>query len=45
MDDPSLYVIDQKLVPRVGGVIPDRINPYEDCNGADLGQAWTKYNL
>ena len=35
-DDPSLYVIDMKLVPRTPeGLIQDRINPYHAPASAD----------
>lgn len=26
--DPSFYIIDKKLLPKVEGRIPDRVNPY-----------------
>ena len=26
--DPSFYIIDRKLLPKVDGKIPDRVNPY-----------------
>ena len=45
MDDPSFYVIDQKLVPRVDGQIPDRINPYLEEDETKLRQGWTKFEL
>ena len=55
--DPSLYVIDLKQLPRVNGEIPDRVNPYEEqkLNIEDqqqmqaqdkiLSPGWTKFDL
>ena len=48
-DDPSFYVIDQKLLPRVNGEIPDRVDPYEEQKDPTdikvLLPGWTKYDL
>ena len=48
-DDPSLYVIDLKQLPRVNGIIPDRVDPYEEQKSDDeskvLAPGWVKFDL
>ena len=36
-NDSSLYIIDQKHIKKVNGVIPDRINPYVADDDMSLG--------
>ena len=52
--DPSFYIIDRKLLPRVDGKIPDRVNPYtsnfkiiENSENQDyqLSPGWIKFSL
>ena len=50
-DDPSFYIIDMKKLPRINGVIPDRVDPFEEIGSESeeeykvLAPGWTKFDL
>ena len=48
-EDASLYVIDQKLMTRINGEIPDRVDPYEDSkdgtSNSVLAAGWMHFEM